>query len=54
VTNWFERIRQRPSFQDAITKYLSDVDREVFNFPREETSQKIREILASARAVQAA
>ena len=54
VTNWFERIRQRPSFQDAITKYLSDVDREIFNFPREETSQKIREILASARAVQAA
>ena len=54
VVDWFERIRHRPSFQDAITKYLSDVDREVFNIPREETSQKIREILTSARAVQAA
>ncbi len=47
VTNWFEGIRQRPSFQEAITNYLSDVDREVFSFPREETSQKIRQILTS-------
>jgi len=53
VTNWFERVRQRPSFEDAITKYLSEVDREVFNFPREETEQKIRQILASEKPVRA-
>ena len=26
VINWFEKIRQRPSFQTAIVAYLTDAD----------------------------
>ena len=47
VADWFERIRQRPSFQASITKFISASDRRVFNISREETSQKIREMLTS-------
>jgi glutathione S-transferase len=45
VTDWFERVRQRPSFAEAITKVVTDMDREHFNIPREETWQKVRGVL---------
>jgi glutathione S-transferase len=46
VTNWVERIRQRSSFAEGITKFVTDVDREHFNIPREETWQKVRGVLS--------
>ena len=49
VADWFERVRQRPSFMAAITKYVTDMDREYLHISREEISPKIREILTSPR-----
>ena len=45
VTDWFERIRQRPSFAAAITTFVTDDYRQHFNIPREETWQKVRGVL---------
>lgn len=45
VTSWLKRVRQRPSFDRAVTHYLTEADRERFNIPREETWRKVREIL---------
>lgn len=45
VTDWLARVRARPSFDEAVTKWLSEADRERFAVPREETWQKVREIL---------
>lgn len=47
VAAWLGRIRERPSFDQAVTKWLSEVDRERFDFPPEESWPKIREILAA-------
>lgn len=45
VADWLRRIRARPSYDRAITDYFTGVDKERFDFPREETAQKVREIL---------
>ena len=48
VTDWLARIRARPSFDEAIIKWLSAADRERFDIPRDETWHKVREILGAA------
>lgn len=48
VADWFARVRARPSFDRAITAWLSDADRERFDIPRDETRRKVREILGAA------
>ncbi len=48
VTAWYDRIRSRPSFEKAVTSWVSDADRERFTVPREETWAKVREVLGLA------
>ena len=45
VADWLRRIRERPSYDRAITAYFIDADKERFNIPREETARKVGEIL---------
>jgi ganglioside-induced differentiation-associated protein 1 len=45
VADWLRRIRERPSYDLAITEYLTEADKDRFDIPREETAQKVREIL---------
>ncbi len=47
VAAWLARVRERPSFERAITRWMSDADRDRFDVPREETARKVREILAA-------
>jgi glutathione S-transferase len=48
VVNWFERIRERPSFQAAIEDHMTEADRDYFHVPREETEAGVRNILHSS------
>jgi len=48
VATWLARMRERPSFDVAVTRWMSDADRDRFDVPRAETASKVREILASA------
>lgn len=45
VAAWLARMRARPSFDQAITKWFSENDRERFNVPRKETWEKVQKIL---------
>ena len=45
VADWYDRMRQRPSFEEGITRYMSESVLEHFNVPREETWQKIIQAL---------
>jgi glutathione S-transferase len=45
VAAWLDRMRRRPSFEAAVTRWLGDADRDRFDVPRDETRQKLREIL---------
>jgi len=47
VANWLARVRARPSFDRAITEWLSDADRERFDIPREETWRTVSEVLGN-------
>lgn len=46
VTAWFERGKTRPSFQDAITSWMTGEDHERFVVPRGDVEGKLREVLA--------
>jgi glutathione S-transferase len=48
VVNWFERIRERPSFQAAIEDHMTEADRDYFRVPREQTEAGVRNILHSS------
>jgi len=47
VADWLRQIRSRPSYDAAITAYFTEADQERFNFPREETTQRVRDILSA-------
>ena len=47
VLEWFERIRERPSFQDAIESHMTERDRDYFRVSREETEASVRKMLRS-------
>jgi glutathione S-transferase len=48
VAAWLARARERPSFETAVSRWMSDADRDRFDVPRTETAAKVREILLSA------
>ena len=48
VAGWFERMRQRPSFDIAVTRWLTEADRRRFGGPHEEARKALSEILAGA------
>ena len=48
VGAWLARMRGRRSFDEAITRWMSDADRARFDVPRDETAAKIRGIVESA------
>jgi glutathione S-transferase len=48
VEDWFARMRARPSFATAVTKWLTDADRERFNIPRDETWAEIAKVMTAA------
>jgi len=51
VADWLERMRERPSFEYAVSAWLSDADRDRFARARDETRESIEEAFAS-RATQ--
>jgi glutathione S-transferase len=46
VTDWFERVMARPSFQEAVTRWMTDDDHDRFIVPRDEVEGKLWEVLA--------
>jgi len=48
VMAWFDRIRQRPSFEAAITRYFTDADARHFSGIDKGAPDKVREILQAA------
>jgi glutathione S-transferase len=52
VAAWLERMRARPSFAPAITRYFTPQEAERFAFPREAAWDKIQAILASYQAAE--
>jgi glutathione S-transferase len=48
VAEWLARMRERPSFERAIARWMSDADRDRFDVPRAETAAKVSEILGNA------
>jgi glutathione S-transferase len=50
VEDWFARVRARPSFETAVTTWLTDVDRARFDIPRDETWSEIAKVMPPARS----
>jgi glutathione S-transferase len=50
VAAWLARMRERPSFDDAVTRWMSDADRDRFDVPGAETDARVRDILHSPSA----
>ncbi len=50
VDDWFARMRARPSFATAVTKWLTDADRERFDIPRDRTWAEIAAVMAPGNA----
>ena len=50
VEDWFARVRARPSFDIAVTKWLTDADRERFDIPRDETWSEVAKVMPAARS----
>ena len=46
VEDWFARIRARPSFDAAVSKWLTDVDRERFDIRRDEIWADIERVMS--------
>jgi hypothetical protein len=45
VTEWYQRVRARDSFDRAVMAPISAADRYRFDVPREESWAKAREVL---------
>jgi glutathione S-transferase len=48
VSDWFARIRERPSFEAAITRHFTDKDAAMFARRDDEAPRKVRQILEAA------
>jgi glutathione S-transferase len=48
VADWYGRMRARPSYEPAILRWLTDVDRTRFNIPRDEIWAKVEGLLTAA------
>jgi hypothetical protein len=40
-------VRKRPSFDGAVSRWMSDADRDRFDVPRAQSAAKVRETLSS-------
>ena len=49
VSRWFDRIRARASFEEAITRVMTDADRQRLNVAPEKAWPRVREILERRR-----
>jgi glutathione S-transferase len=49
VEDWFARVRERPSFATAITRWLTDADRERFDIARDEIWSEVAKVMPAAR-----
>jgi glutathione S-transferase len=47
VEAWFERMRERPSFEVAVARWLTDADRRRFGGPHEDVRQALSAIVAA-------
>lgn len=47
VDAWLGRVRARPSFDAAVTRWFGADERDRFDVPREETWRKVAEVLAA-------
>ena len=45
VAAWFARMRERPSFEQGITKFFTDHERQIFDIPTVETWRTAKAIL---------
>jgi len=50
VEDWFARIKARPSYAAAVTKWLTDADRERFDIARDETWADIERVMRARKA----
>lgn len=48
VTGWFDRIRERPSFAAAVTRYFTEKDARQFEAIDRDAPGKVRDVLAAA------
>lgn len=48
VADWYDRIRDRPTFKTCIKDWLTDSDRDRYDVPRDEIAAKARAILAES------
>lgn len=46
VTEWFADVQARPSFEDAIVRWMTDEDHDRFVVPRDEVESTLWEVLA--------
>ena len=46
VTDWFERVKARPSYHEAVVQWMTDDDHERFIVPRDDVEGKLWEVLA--------
>lgn len=46
VSDWFDRVQARPSYEDAIVKWTTEDDHDRFVVPRGEVEGKLWEVLA--------
>lgn len=45
VSAWFERVRERPSFEGAITSRLTEIDRRRFAGPHDDVQERLAALL---------
>jgi len=50
VEDWFARVRARPSYATAVTKWLTDADRERFDISRDEIWSEVARVMGAARS----
>lgn len=50
VEDWLARMRARPSFDTAITRWLTEADRARFDIPREQTWGEIEKAMTATRS----
>jgi glutathione S-transferase len=50
VEDWFARVRARPSYAGAITRWLTDADRERFDIARDEIWGEVARVMPAVRS----
>ena len=50
VDEWFARVKARPSYEAAVTKWLTEADRERFDISRDEVWAEIERVMNARKA----